>query len=166
MKLNLLEMLRRVIRGKMEDKGASPDEADRLAKEAADQMGSGMSNANFEDVAGSLRDEYPDITDEELERAITIHDDGYTIHEHELPEKPFAEQLERLKRTGMWGVWILSQRTEQVCDICRRADDGSHYAIEEAIDEQPLPHKGCTCPDEICRDNGTCGCSYMPVLTP
>ena len=104
MKLNLLDMLKRAIKGKLEQKGASSEEADELAEETAEKIWSGVSNTKFDDVAASLREDYPEITDEELERAITIRDDGYIIHQHELPEKSCAKKLEEFKENGMWGV--------------------------------------------------------------
>lgn len=53
------------------------------------------------------------------------------------------------------GVVAMSRRDEKVCDTCFE-HDGTYYSLDEALEQQPLPHDGCT--------NDQCRCDYHPVL--
>ena len=62
--------------------------------------------------------------------------------------------LQDLQDSGVWGVKVLSERDDQVCEACREAD-GTIYPIEDALETKPLPHPACT--------NDECRCVYLPV---
>ncbi len=68
----------------------------------------------------------------------------------------YNQSLEYLRslRGTVDGVQILSMRDGDVCEPCFD-HDGTFYHLAEALEEEPLPHDGCS--------NDECRCTYRPV---
>jgi hypothetical protein len=130
-------------------------------EELEEAMGDAVSSLSFEDVASSVKEDYPNATEEDLRRAITMKEDGYEISYHELPPQPLKKELEGWRDAGIEKVQVLSERSEETCEVCWEAD-GNVYTIEEALQEMPLPHEECSCDPAALREDGKCNCTYMP----
>jgi len=155
MKLSWKELISSVV-------GREPtqDEDDILE----DSLDEAMGSVSFEDVASSVRDRYPNATDEDLERAITIEEDGYTVSYGELPPQPFKEMLEDYLRADIGKVRIVSDRSFRTCKVCREADR-KVYKTKEALEEMPIPHQDCECESTAFKEEGECYCDYMPATS-
>jgi len=152
MKLNWTELFSDAL-------GEEPTEEEKEGLEEA--IGDALGSSSFEDVASSVKEDYPNATEEDLRRAITMKEDGYKISYHELPKQPFKQELEAMRRAGIETVEVLSQRSKETCEVCREAD-GRVYTTEKALQEMPLPHEGCSCEPTDRREEGECGCTYRP----
>jgi hypothetical protein len=138
----------------------SSEEEERLDK-ALDEA---MVSLRFEEVASSIREKYPNATNEDLERAITMKEDGYEVAYSELPPKPFKEMLEEYLRFDIEKIRIISDRSFRTCEVCREAD-GKVYETEEALEEMTLPHEECECESRAFKEEGECYCDYVPATS-
>ena len=137
--------------------GEEPTDKEKIEEAMGDALGS----LSFEDVASSIKEDYPNATKEDLRRAIKMKEDGYEITYHELPPQPFEEKLEDWKEAGIEKIQVLSERSEETCEVCREAD-GNVYTTEEALLKRPLPHDNCSCDPTDWREEGDCACTYRP----
>lgn len=111
----------------------------------------------FEMIVKKVREQNPDAP----EHAIRVQAEQ-VMHEWlmdmnsplEREDLTSTAHLQDLKASGVWGVKVVSARDDRVCDACRDAD-GSTYAMEDALQAEPLPHPACT--------NEACRCVYLPV---
>jgi hypothetical protein len=165
MEFNFLKIVKEALRGNLQEKDISEEEVERLADEGAQQVVESFNDQSFEDLAASLREKYPDATEEQLERAITITEDGWSLSLHELPPKPLQKELQDWKKRGSTqAVEIMAYRVEGLCDVCRE-DNFECYTVEMAIERQILPHDNCTCTGPAASDGASpCGCTYAPAF--
>jgi hypothetical protein len=161
MEFNLFKILKEALRGDLQEKDISEEEIERLADEGAQQVVESFNDRSFEDIAASLQEEYPDATEEQLKRAITITEDGWSISFHELPPKPLQKKLRDMKEADVEAVEIMAHRVEGLCDVCRE-DNFEYYTVEMAIERQILPHDNCTCTGPAASDGASpCDCIYV-----
>lgn len=163
MHLDLLDIVRTALKKKLKKDGYSDEDAGKLASEGAEQVIEGFKNQSFEDIAERLREQYSTATEEDLARAITINEDGWSIDYNELP-RTRRERLQGYVDGDIEAVEILATRVDGICDVCMD-DCFEYYTVEEAMERQILPHDDCTCTgDAAAPGDSPCACCYAPAF--
>jgi hypothetical protein len=110
-----------------------------------------------------IREKYPHAPEEKVEEAARdlierLKSAATEVEQEEILKDLQAPEREgdfsHLEDVGMYGVQVMSQRDEYVCDNCLD-HDGSLYELQEAKEKQPVPHSDC--------ENDECRCHYLPI---
>ena len=128
------------------------------------------SSVSIESVAEKLKEEYPDLSKEERyklaqevkekvsEGFASISDEKWKEIAEEarkdIREAGRGDDFELDSEIGTYGVMIMSSRDERTCNPCLD-HDGTTYTLDEAKEQEPLPHGSC--------ENEECRCIYMPI---
>lgn len=117
-----------------------------------------------ERVVKKVKEEYPEFSEAEIREFVEEKRDEVLEETGNIDSEEIADDLaaaahgqddfELYSETGMYGLQVLSQRDEHVCNSCLD-HDGSVYTLEEAKEKKPIPHDDC--------ENKICRCSYLPI---
>jgi uncharacterized Zn finger protein (UPF0148 family) len=95
---------------------------------------------------------------------LAIHSDKRGLDfKNPLAEMFREELLQHLHNSEIViGVEIHKPSLPKVCHVCSDAH-GTRLTVDEALQEMPLPHAGCTC-EGLSGRPGYCRCEYYPLL--
>lgn len=111
----------------------------------------------WKEIVDQLKEEYPNVPCNEIRKK--LHQKSRDAWDNidfaeEIAAQSEEERLQDYDSVGIYGMMILSQRDEYVCEACLD-HDGTQYTMEEAEEYEPLPHDHC--------ENDECRCTSLPI---